>query len=82
VRHGAKLKRCSSDGCTSHAQKGGVCKRHVLNRPYSCPLTYIPPFHSPRHHVRKQAGGETVKMPSQVIEIGIAMDAISLTVAR
>jgi hypothetical protein len=32
VRHGAKLKRCSSDGCTNKAQKGGVCWRHGANR--------------------------------------------------
>ncbi|KAK1748109.1 hypothetical protein QTG54_000048 [Skeletonema marinoi] len=28
VKHGAKIKRCISDGCTNNAQKGGVCKRH------------------------------------------------------
>ena len=28
MRHGAQVKRCSSDGCTSHAKKGGVCIRH------------------------------------------------------
>jgi hypothetical protein len=28
MRHGAKVKLCSSEGCTSHAQKGGVCVRH------------------------------------------------------
>jgi hypothetical protein len=28
-RHGAKVKRCSSEGCTNHAQKGGImCVRH------------------------------------------------------
>eukprot|EP00985_Skeletonema_marinoi_P013353 scaffold6595_cov92-Skeletonema_marinoi.AAC.1 len=26
--HGAKEKRCSSEGCTNYSQKGGVCKRH------------------------------------------------------
>ena len=28
MRHGAKRKRCSSEGCTKNAQKGGVCVRH------------------------------------------------------
>jgi hypothetical protein len=28
VRHGAKVKRCSCEGCTSYAQSGGVCMRH------------------------------------------------------
>jgi hypothetical protein len=30
VKHGAKLKhnRCSNEGCTNQAQKGGVCIRH------------------------------------------------------
>jgi hypothetical protein len=28
VRHGAKVKLCSSDGCTNYAQRGGVCVRH------------------------------------------------------
>eukprot|EP00986_Skeletonema_menzelii_P018517 scaffold26652_cov151-Skeletonema_menzelii.AAC.11 len=28
VRHGSKVKRCSSEGCTSYAKKGGVCVRH------------------------------------------------------
>jgi hypothetical protein len=27
-RHGGKVKRCSSEGCTNGAVKGGVCKRH------------------------------------------------------
>ena len=27
IRHGAKVKRCSSEGCTNQAQNGGVCKR-------------------------------------------------------
>ena len=28
VRHGAKRKLCSSEGCTNQAHKGGVCVRH------------------------------------------------------
>ncbi len=28
MRHGAKVKRCSSDGCTNGVIKGGVCKKH------------------------------------------------------
>eukprot|EP00984_Skeletonema_dohrnii_P010907 scaffold4291_cov76-Skeletonema_dohrnii-CCMP3373.AAC.3 len=28
MRHGAKIKKCSSEGCTTYAQKGGVCIRH------------------------------------------------------
>ncbi len=28
MKHGAKVKRCSSEGCTKFAQKGGVCIRH------------------------------------------------------
>ena len=28
VRHGAKLKRCSSEGCTNQAVNGGVCVKH------------------------------------------------------
>ena len=28
VRHGAKLKRCSREGCTNIALRGGVCWRH------------------------------------------------------
>ena len=28
MRHGAKVKRCSSEGCTNVAQIGGVCIRH------------------------------------------------------
>jgi len=27
-RHGAKVKLCSSEGCTNHAKNGGVCVRH------------------------------------------------------
>eukprot|EP00985_Skeletonema_marinoi_P001263 scaffold514_cov121-Skeletonema_marinoi.AAC.2 len=27
-RHGAKKKRCSSEGCMNRAQKGGVCMKH------------------------------------------------------
>jgi hypothetical protein len=28
MRHGAKVKRCSCNGCTNQALKGGVCIRH------------------------------------------------------
>ena len=28
MKHGAKVKLCSIEGCTSFAQKGGVCKKH------------------------------------------------------
>jgi len=28
MRHGAKLKLCSSDGCTNQFYRGGVCMRH------------------------------------------------------
>mmetsp|Transcript_431 Transcript_431/g.989 ORF Transcript_431/g.989 Transcript_431/m.989 type:complete len:142 (-) Transcript_431:701-1126(-) len=28
VRHGAKIKRCCSEGCTKRAQQGGVCITH------------------------------------------------------
>ena len=28
IQHGAKMKRCSSEGCTNQAQRRGVCKRH------------------------------------------------------
>ena len=28
MKHGAKRKLCSSDGCTNLAQKGGVCVKH------------------------------------------------------
>jgi len=28
IRHGAKVKRCSSEGCRNNAQTGGECKRH------------------------------------------------------
>ena len=28
MRHGAKTKVCSSEGCTNQAQVGGVCRRH------------------------------------------------------
>ena len=35
MRHGAKVKRCSSDGCNNQVQKGGVCIKHGANRnPY------------------------------------------------
>jgi len=30
--HGAKVKRCSSEGCTDVAQNGGVCMRHGAKR--------------------------------------------------
>ena len=32
VRHGAKLKLCSSEGCTNQAKTGGVCRRHGAKR--------------------------------------------------
>ena len=28
MRHGAKRKQCSSEGCNNKAVKGGVCRRH------------------------------------------------------
>ena len=28
MRHGAKRKKCSHEGCTNNAVKGGVCVRH------------------------------------------------------
>ena len=28
MKHGAKFKRCSREGCTNQARKGGVCVRH------------------------------------------------------
>ena len=28
MKHGAKIKRCSTEGCTNYAQKRGVCRRH------------------------------------------------------
>ena len=28
MKHGAKKKRCSKEGCTKQAQTGGVCIRH------------------------------------------------------
>jgi len=28
VKHGAKVRLCSSEGCTNHALKGGVCIKH------------------------------------------------------
>eukprot|EP00984_Skeletonema_dohrnii_P019348 scaffold9214_cov125-Skeletonema_dohrnii-CCMP3373.AAC.2 len=28
VRHGAKVKLCSSEGCTNYVRQGGVCIRH------------------------------------------------------
>ncbi|KAK1748071.1 hypothetical protein QTG54_000010, partial [Skeletonema marinoi] len=28
IRHGAKVKRCSSEGCTNQARSGGMCIRH------------------------------------------------------
>jgi hypothetical protein len=35
IRHGAKIKRCSSEGCTNQTQKGGVCRRHgAYHNPY------------------------------------------------
>ncbi len=32
LKHGAKVKRCSVEGCTNHSKKGGVCKRHGAYR--------------------------------------------------
>jgi len=31
-RHGAKIKRCNSEGCTNQVVKGGVCHRHGAKR--------------------------------------------------
>eukprot|EP00985_Skeletonema_marinoi_P022485 scaffold14389_cov151-Skeletonema_marinoi.AAC.2 len=31
IRHGAKVKLCSSDGCTGPAKKRGLCRRHWAN---------------------------------------------------
>jgi hypothetical protein len=28
MKHGAKIKRCSYEGCTNQVVKGGVCKKH------------------------------------------------------
>ena len=28
MRHGAKVKRCSIEGCTNQVKRGGVCGRH------------------------------------------------------
>jgi len=28
IKHGAKVKRCSSEGCNNQAKKGGVCIKH------------------------------------------------------
>ena len=28
IGHGAKVKRCRYEGCTSYARKGGLCSRH------------------------------------------------------
>ena len=28
MKHGAKIKRCSSEGCTNFSLKGGVCMKH------------------------------------------------------
>ena len=32
MRHGAKFKRCSSEGCTNQYQRGGLCRRHGAYR--------------------------------------------------
>jgi len=32
VRHGTKLKRCSSEGCSNQVKKEGVCRRHGAYR--------------------------------------------------
>ena len=34
MKHGAKVKLCSIEGCTKYAQKGGVCRRHGANNPH------------------------------------------------
>lgn len=31
VRHGAKVKTCTHEGCTKQARKGGVCRIHSQN---------------------------------------------------
>ena len=31
MKHGAYVKRCSSEGCANYAVKGGVCRRHGAN---------------------------------------------------
>eukprot|EP00985_Skeletonema_marinoi_P024947 scaffold17867_cov146-Skeletonema_marinoi.AAC.1 len=37
IRHGAKMKRCSSEGCTNGAVIGGVCIRHgAKSQPKTC----------------------------------------------
>jgi hypothetical protein len=36
IRHGAKVKLCSSDGCTNIAVKGGVCIRHGAEKKKRC----------------------------------------------
>ena len=28
MRHGAKVKLCSNEGCTKQVQRGGLCMRH------------------------------------------------------
>eukprot|EP00986_Skeletonema_menzelii_P016768 scaffold15845_cov97-Skeletonema_menzelii.AAC.1 len=32
IKHGAKIKRCSSEGCTNQAKRGGMCMRHGAYR--------------------------------------------------
>ena len=32
MKHGAKVKRCSVEGCTNHSKRGGVCYRHGAYR--------------------------------------------------
>jgi len=32
MKHGARVKQCSSDGCTNHARCGEVCIRHMGQR--------------------------------------------------
>ena len=32
MKHGAKIKLCSVEGCTNYSQRGGVCKRHGAYR--------------------------------------------------
>mmetsp|Transcript_19939 Transcript_19939/g.39956 ORF Transcript_19939/g.39956 Transcript_19939/m.39956 type:complete len:99 (+) Transcript_19939:278-574(+) len=43
VRHGAKLKRCSSEGCSNQVKKGGVCRRHGAYRNTHDKLLHLDP---------------------------------------
>ena len=31
MKHGANVKRCSSEGCNNYAKRGGVCMKHGAN---------------------------------------------------